>query len=131
RQGRPTAESRIPRLPDTGVLGPADDRHPDSGDSKSQSPLRRAWGGRDVDRAAARGDRQCGVERDRRAHDAYPHVASPHSRRPRGGKSGLVVEVNLWGSLAASAGGADKLTIEAKDIRELLRKLAERYPGVE
>jgi molybdopterin synthase sulfur carrier subunit len=42
-----------------------------------------------------------------------------------------VVEVNLWGSLAASTGGADKLNIEAKDIRELLRKLAEQYPGVE
>ena len=42
-----------------------------------------------------------------------------------------MVEVNLWGSLAASAGGAGKLSIEAKDIRELLRKLAERYPGVE
>ena len=42
-----------------------------------------------------------------------------------------MVEVNLWGSLAASTGGAGKLNIEAKDIRELLRKLAERYPGVE
>ena len=42
-----------------------------------------------------------------------------------------MVEVNLWGSLAASAGGAGKLSIEAKDIRELLRKLAEQYPGVE
>ena len=42
-----------------------------------------------------------------------------------------MVEVKLWGSLAASAGGADKVNIEAKDIRELLRKLAERYPGVE
>ena len=42
-----------------------------------------------------------------------------------------MVEVKLWGSLAASAGGTDKLDIEAKDIRELLRKLAEQYPGVE
>ena len=42
-----------------------------------------------------------------------------------------MVAVNLWGSLAASAGGTAKLDIEAKDIRELLRKLAERYPGVE
>ena len=41
-----------------------------------------------------------------------------------------MVEVNLWGSLAASTGGAHKLNIEAKDIRELLRKLAEQYPGV-
>jgi molybdopterin synthase sulfur carrier subunit len=42
-----------------------------------------------------------------------------------------VVEVKLWGALAAAAGGVDKVDIEAKDIRELLRKLAERYPGVE
>jgi len=34
-------------------------------------------------------------------------------------------------SLATSTGGAGKLNIEAKDIRELLRKLAERYPSVE
>ena len=88
RQGRPPAEPRIPRLPDTGVLGPADDRHPNSRDPKSQSPLWRARGGRDIDRAAARGGRQCGVERDRCAHDAYPHVATPHPRRPRGRKGG-------------------------------------------
>jgi molybdopterin converting factor small subunit len=42
-----------------------------------------------------------------------------------------MVEVNLWGALAASTGGTARLNIEARDIRELLRKLAERYPGVE
>ncbi|MFE0019352.1 MoaD/ThiS family protein [Mesorhizobium sp. NPDC059054] len=42
-----------------------------------------------------------------------------------------MVAVTLWGSLAAVAGGKDKLDIEAKDIRELFRKLAEQYPGFE
>lgn len=42
-----------------------------------------------------------------------------------------MVEVTLWGSLAAAAGGTKKLDIEAKDIRELFRKLAEQYPGLE
>jgi sulfur-carrier protein len=42
-----------------------------------------------------------------------------------------MVEVTLWGALAAVAGGKDKLEIEAKDIRELFRKLAEQYPGFE
>ena len=42
-----------------------------------------------------------------------------------------MVEVRLWGSLAAAAGGKDRIEIEAKDIRELFRKLAEEYPGVE
>lgn len=42
-----------------------------------------------------------------------------------------MVEVRLWGSLGAAAGGKDKLDIEAKDIRELFRKLAEQYPAIE
>lgn len=42
-----------------------------------------------------------------------------------------MVAVTLWGSLAAVAGGKDKLDIEAKDIRELFRKLAEQYPAFE
>ena len=42
-----------------------------------------------------------------------------------------MVEVTLWGSLRAAAGGKDRLDIEAKDIRELFRKLAEQYPGLE
>ena len=42
-----------------------------------------------------------------------------------------MVAVTLWGSLAAVAGGKDKLDIEAKDITELFRKLAEQYPGFE
>ena len=42
-----------------------------------------------------------------------------------------MVAVTLWGSLAAVAGGKDKLDIEAKDIRELFRKLAEQFPAIE
>ena len=42
-----------------------------------------------------------------------------------------MVEVTLWGSLSAVAGGKARHDIEAKDIRELFRKLAEQYPGIE
>jgi molybdopterin converting factor small subunit len=42
-----------------------------------------------------------------------------------------MVEVKLWGALSASVGGDGSVDIEAKNIRELLRKLAEEYPGVE
>jgi molybdopterin converting factor small subunit len=41
-----------------------------------------------------------------------------------------MVEVLLWGSLAAAAGGKPKLNIEAQDIRELFRRLAEQYPNL-
>ena len=42
-----------------------------------------------------------------------------------------MVEVTLWGSLSAATGGKTKLEVEAKDIRELFRKLAEEYPRLE
>jgi sulfur-carrier protein len=42
-----------------------------------------------------------------------------------------MVEVTLWGSLGAAAGGISKLEIEARDIRELFRKLAEQFPALE
>jgi molybdopterin converting factor small subunit len=42
-----------------------------------------------------------------------------------------MVEVALFGSLSAAVGGKEKVEIEAKDIRELFRKLAEQYPGLE
>jgi sulfur-carrier protein len=42
-----------------------------------------------------------------------------------------MVEVTLWGSLSAAAGGREKIEVEAKDIRELFRKLTEQFPGVE
>jgi molybdopterin converting factor small subunit len=41
-----------------------------------------------------------------------------------------MVEVTLWGSLAAAAGGTQKLDVAAKDIRELFRILAARHPGL-
>ena len=42
-----------------------------------------------------------------------------------------MVEVTLWGSLQAVAGGNSKVDVDAKDIRELFRKLVEQYPGLE
>jgi molybdopterin converting factor small subunit len=42
-----------------------------------------------------------------------------------------MVEVTLWGSLGAAAGGKNKIEVEAKDIRELFRKLTEQFPGLE
>lgn len=42
-----------------------------------------------------------------------------------------MVEVTLWGALGRLAGGKNKVEIEAKDIAELFRKLAEQYPGLE
>ena len=42
-----------------------------------------------------------------------------------------MVEVRLWGALGAVVGGNDTLDIEARDIRELFRKLVDAYPGVE
>ncbi len=42
-----------------------------------------------------------------------------------------MVEVKLWGALSASIGGSGTVSIEARDIRELFRKLAEEYPAVE
>jgi molybdopterin converting factor small subunit len=42
-----------------------------------------------------------------------------------------MVEVTLWGALAAAADGNSKVDIEARDIRELFGKLNERFPGLE
>jgi molybdopterin converting factor small subunit len=42
-----------------------------------------------------------------------------------------MVTVTLWASLSAAADGNETLDIEARDIRELFRKMAERYPGLE
>ena len=41
-----------------------------------------------------------------------------------------MVEVTLWGSLVALADNQKHVEVEAKDIRELFRKLAERYPAL-
>jgi molybdopterin converting factor small subunit len=42
-----------------------------------------------------------------------------------------MVAVSLWGDLGRAAGGREKVDIEAKDIRELFRKLAEQFPALE
>jgi molybdopterin converting factor small subunit len=41
-----------------------------------------------------------------------------------------MVEVTLWGALAAAAEGNSKVEVEARDIRELFKKLSERFPGL-
>lgn len=41
-----------------------------------------------------------------------------------------MVEVTLWGALAAAAGGTSKVEIEARNIRELFKRLGERFPGL-
>jgi molybdopterin converting factor small subunit len=42
-----------------------------------------------------------------------------------------MLEVSLTGSMRDAADGAASVSVEAATIRELLRKLAERYPGLE
>ena len=42
-----------------------------------------------------------------------------------------MAEIHLWGALRPAADGASVVSIEAKTIRELFRKLAEDYPGME
>ena len=39
-------------------------------------------------------------------------------------------DVKLWGGLVPLADGQKTVEVEAKTIRELLRKLSERYPGL-
>ena len=41
------------------------------------------------------------------------------------------LEIHLWGALRPMADGASSVFIEASTIRELFRKLIERYPGME
>ncbi len=43
----------------------------------------------------------------------------------------MAIEVHLWGALRPMAGGASSIVVEAENIRELFRKLAENYPGME
>ncbi|NNE52613.1 MAG: MoaD/ThiS family protein [Sulfitobacter sp.] len=40
-----------------------------------------------------------------------------------------MVEVTLWAGLIPLADNQKKVTVEATTIRDLLRKLGERYPG--
>jgi sulfur-carrier protein len=39
-------------------------------------------------------------------------------------------EIHLWGALRPAADGASHVHIEARNIRELFRKLEEQYPGM-
>ncbi len=41
-----------------------------------------------------------------------------------------MVDVTLWGGLVSLADNQKKLSVEARSIRELLRKLEERYPAL-
>ena len=41
-----------------------------------------------------------------------------------------MVEVTLWGGLVPLADNQKTLTVEATTVRELLRKLKDRYPGL-
>ena len=41
-----------------------------------------------------------------------------------------MVEVTLWGALAAAAEGNSKVEIEARNIRELFKRLSERFPAL-
>ena len=41
-----------------------------------------------------------------------------------------MAEVTLWAGLIPLADNQKHVTVEAKTIRELLRKLVERYPGL-
>jgi molybdopterin converting factor small subunit len=40
-----------------------------------------------------------------------------------------MVEVHLWGALRPAVGGVPSVSVEAKNIRELFKKLGEDYPG--
>ncbi len=42
-----------------------------------------------------------------------------------------MVEVHLWGALRPIVGGALSVFVEAKDIRELFKKLSAEYPAFE
>lgn len=41
-----------------------------------------------------------------------------------------MVNVVLWGALKSATGGKEAVEIEARDIRELFRKLEAEYPGM-
>ncbi|HSF94396.1 MAG TPA: MoaD/ThiS family protein [Thermohalobaculum sp.] len=41
-----------------------------------------------------------------------------------------MVKVAIWGSLRAMTDGAAEVEVEAKTLRELLDRLAEKYPGM-
>ena len=42
-----------------------------------------------------------------------------------------MAEVHLWGALRPIVGGALSVSVEARNIRELFKILAEQYPAIE
>lgn len=41
-----------------------------------------------------------------------------------------MVQVEIWGSMRSATGGEATVEVEARTIRELLDRLAERHPGL-
>ena len=41
-----------------------------------------------------------------------------------------MVRVRVWGSLRTATGGAAEVQVEAANIREMLDRLVEQYPGL-
>ena len=41
-----------------------------------------------------------------------------------------MADIHLWGALRPAAGGASVVSVEARTIREMFRKLEEDYPGM-
>lgn len=41
-----------------------------------------------------------------------------------------MVKVMLWGSLKTTAGGQSEIEVEASNVHQMLKKLAEIYPGL-
>jgi len=42
-----------------------------------------------------------------------------------------MVKVGIWGSLSSATGGQKEVEVEAANIRQLLTKLEEAYPGLQ
>ena len=42
-----------------------------------------------------------------------------------------MVKVAIWGSLRAATGGRAEVEVDASNLRELLDRLAETYPGIQ
>jgi len=42
-----------------------------------------------------------------------------------------MVKVGVWGSLSAATGGLKEVEVEATNVRQLLTRLEEAYPGMQ
>lgn len=47
-----------------------------------------------------------------------------------GPEPAAMVDVTLWGSLKSAAGGSAQVSVEAANVRQLLKRLAEAHPGL-